>query len=161
MGLAGTAPAPLPRMPVVVGIANTNEDIIDLLRLVMEKEGFAAAAIHLVDIKNGRSDFNDFIEQHDPAAIIFDIPPPYDDNWTFVSTLRRLPSMERRGVVITTTHTAHLERLVGESTGAVEIIGKPNDTYDVVEAVKRELRRVGKLDLIGWAASKGPLSGLI
>jgi DNA-binding response OmpR family regulator len=143
-------------MPVVVGIANTNEDIIDLLRVVMEKEGFATAVIHLVDIKNGRADFNDFVEQHDPAAIIFDIPPPYDDNWTFVSTLRRLPSMQRRGVVITTTHKAHLERLVGESTGAVEIVGKPNDSYDVLLAVKRELRRVGKLDLPEWGASKGP-----
>lgn len=134
-------------MPLVVGIANTNEDIIQLLRLVLEKEGFATAVFHLVDIKNGRSDFNDFVEQQDPAAIIFDIPPPYDDNWTVVSTLRRLPIMQHRGVVITTTHKVHLERLAGESTGAVEIIGKPNDTQDVLEAVKRELRRVGKLGI--------------
>ena len=130
-------------MPIVVGIANTNEDIIDLLRVVMEREGFATAVIHLVDIKNGRADFNDFVKQHDPAAIIFDIPPPYDDNWTVVSTLRLLPSMQRRGVVITTTHKAHLERLVGP-TEAVEIVGKPNDTQEVLEAVKRELRRVGR-----------------
>lgn len=133
-------------MPTVVGIANTNDDIIELLRLVLEKEGFATAVIHLVDIKNGRADFNEFVEEQDPAAIIFDIPPPYDDNWTVVSTLRRLPVMQGRGVVITTTHKAHLERLVGESTGAVEIIGKPNDTSDVLEAVKRELRRTGKSD---------------
>jgi CheY-like chemotaxis protein len=132
-------------MPIVVGIANTNEDIIDLLRVVMEREGFATAVIHLVDIKNGRADFNDFVEQHDPAAIIFDIPPPYDDNWTVVSTLRLLPSMQGRGVVVTTTHKAHLERLVGP-TEAVEIVGKPNDAQDVLDAVKRELRRFGRLD---------------
>jgi len=90
-------------------------------------------------------------EQHDPAAIIFDIPPPYDDNWTVVSTLRLLPSMHDRGVVITTTHKAHLERRVGP-TEAVEIVGKPNDTQEVLEAVKREL------DSIGWGASKGPPS---
>ena len=125
---------------MTVAIANTNEDIIDLLRIVMEKEGFATAVIHLADIKNGRADFNAFVEQHDPAAIIFDIPPPYDDNWTVVNTLRSLPVMEDRGVVITTTHKAHLERLVG-ATGAVEIIGKPNDTLEVLEAVKRELGR--------------------
>jgi CheY-like chemotaxis protein len=136
--------APALDMPPVVGIANTNEDIIELLRVVLERDGLATAVIHLVDIKNGRADFNDFLGKHDPAAIVFDIPPPYDDNWTVVSTLRTLPQMERRGVVITTTHRAHLERLVGP-TGAVEIVGKPNDTQDVLEAVKRELRRVGRL----------------
>jgi len=132
-------------MPPVVGIANTNEDIIELLRMVMEREGFATAVIHLVDIKNGRADFNDFLGKHDPAAIVFDIPPPYDDNWTVVSTLRKLPAMERRGVVITTTHKAHLEKLVGP-TGAVEIVGKPNDTQEVLHAVKRELHRVRRLN---------------
>jgi CheY-like chemotaxis protein len=132
-------------MSMVIGIANTNDDIIDLFRMVFEKEGFSTAVIHLVDIKNGKSDFPQFVEQHDPATIVFDIPPPYDDNWTFVCTLRRLPCMEGRGVVITTTHKPHLERLVGESTGAVEIIGKPNDTFDVLEAVKRELHRVGRI----------------
>ena len=133
-------------MPTVVAIANTNDDIIELLRMVLERDGFATAVVHLVDIKNGRADFTEFLEQHDPAGIIFDIPPPYDDNWTFVATLRQLPAMTERAVVITTTHKAHLERLVGESTGAVEIIGKPNDTYEVLEAVKRELRRMGRMD---------------
>ena len=132
-------------MPAVVGIANTNDDIIELLRMVMEREGFATAVIHLVDIKNGRANFNEFLDKHDPAAIVFDIPPPYDDNWTFVSTLRTLPAMEGRGVVITTTHKAHLEKLVGP-TGAVEIIGKPNDTHEVLQAVRRELHRLGRLD---------------
>ena len=96
-----------------------------------------------MDIKNGRADFNEFVARHDPAAIIFDIPPPYDANWTFVSTLRQLPGMHGRGVVITTTHKAHLERLVGP-TEAVEIVGKPNDTQQVLEAVKRELHRLGR-----------------
>ena len=132
-------------MPTVVGIANTNEDIIELLRMVLERDGLATAVIHLVDIKNGRADFNEFLDRHDPAAIVFDVPPPYDDNWTVVSTLRKLPNMEHRGVVVTTTHKAHLEKLVGP-TGAVEIVGKPNDTHEVLEAVKRELRRVGRLD---------------
>jgi CheY-like chemotaxis protein len=133
-------------MSMVIAIANTNDDIIELFRVVLERDGFATAVVHLVDIKNGRADFTEFLERHDPAGIIFDIPPPYDDNWTFVATLRQLPAMRQRAVVITTTHKEHLERLVGESTGAVEIVGKPNDTYEVLEAVKRELRRIGRMD---------------
>lgn len=126
-------------MPVV-GIANTNDDIIELLRIALEQEGFATAMVHIPDVKHGRSNFNEFLGRHDPDVIVFDIPPPYDDNWTFVTTLCQLPAMHGRGVVITTTHKLHLERLVG-ATGAVEIVGKPNDTSEVIEAVKRELEK--------------------
>jgi len=62
-------------MPVVA-IANTNEDIIELLRVALEQEGFATALVYLTDVKNGRSDFNEFMGRHDPDVIVFDIPPP-------------------------------------------------------------------------------------
>jgi len=122
---------------IVVGIANTNDDIIELLRLACERQGWTTAKIHLLDIKAGRSDFAAFLKLHDPAALVFDIPPPYDLNWTFVGTLRELPQMRGRGIVVTTTHKRHLEELVGKDTGAVEIVGKPNDIQEVVDALRR------------------------
>jgi CheY-like chemotaxis protein len=123
----------------VVAIANTNDDIIELLRLACERQGWTTATIHLPDVKAGRSDFAAFLKLHDPAAIIFDIAPPYDANWAFVETLRVLPDMRGRGVVVTTTHKRHLEGLLGKSTGALEIIGKPNDIQEVIDAVRRAL----------------------
>jgi CheY-like chemotaxis protein len=47
--------------------------------------------------------------------------------------------MQDRAVVFTTTHKPHLERLVGLATSAVEIVGKPSDINDVMQAVKRAL----------------------
>ena len=126
---------------VVIGIANTSEDIIDLLRLGFERAGCATAAIHLPDVKAGRASFEDFLRRHDPAGLVIDISPPYDDNWRFVSQLRSLPAMRGRRVVITTTNVRHLTRLAGEDTGALEIIGKPNDIQEVVEAMRRALAK--------------------
>lgn len=126
---------------IVIGIANTSDDIIELLRLGFERAGWTAATIHLPDVKAGRANFEEFLRLHDPAGIVIDISPPYDANWTFVKQLRSLPAMRGRAVVITTTNVRHLARLSGEDTGAIEIIGKPNDIQEVVEAMRRALAK--------------------
>jgi len=126
---------------VVIGIANTSDDIIELLRLACEHQGWTTAAIHLPDVKAGRTSFEEFLHLHDPAGLIIDIAPPYDDNWRFVSQLRSLPAMRGRRVVITTTNVRHLGRLAGEETGAIEIVGKPNDIQEVMDAMRRALAK--------------------
>jgi len=126
---------------VVIGIANTSEDIIELLRLAFERAGWTTAAIHLPDVKAGRVSFEEFLRRHDPAGLVIDIAPPYDDNWRFVAQLRALDIMRRRAVVITTTNVRHLTRLSGEETGALEIVGKPNDIEAVVDAMRRALAK--------------------
>jgi hypothetical protein len=49
--------------------------------------------------------------------------------------------MRDRTVVITTTNVRHLARLSGEETGAIEIVGKPNDIEAVVDAMRRALAK--------------------
>jgi CheY-like chemotaxis protein len=124
---------------VVIGIANTSDDIVELLRLAFERAGYTTASVHLPDVKAGRASFEDFLRTHDPAGLVIDIAPPYDDNWRFVKQLRSLPAMRGRRVVITTTNVRHLTRLADEETGAIEIVGKPNDIQQVVDAMRRAL----------------------
>jgi DNA-binding NtrC family response regulator len=69
-------------------------------------------------------------------VLIYDVSPPYEQNWTFLNLLRRLDVMQGRRLVITTTHKANLESLVGP-TEAIEILGKPYDLEVVMRAVKR------------------------
>jgi len=128
----------------VIGIANTSEDIIELLRFAFERAGWTTATVHLPDVKAGRESFEDFLRRHEPAGVVIDVAPPYDDNWTFVKQLRSLPAMQGRAVVITTTNVRHLARLSGEDTGALEIIGKPNDIQEIVEAMRRALAHRGR-----------------
>lgn len=126
---------------VVIGIANTSDDIIELLRLAFERAGWTTAAIHLPDVKAGRASFEDFLRAHEPAGLVIDIAPPYDDNWRLVKQLRSLPAMRGRAVVITTTNVRHLARLADEETGAIEIVGKPNDIQQIVDAMQRALAK--------------------
>ena len=121
-----------------VAIVNSSEDTVEALRLFFEQQGFETVSAHVDEIKRGVTDFVEFLKTHDPRALVYDISPPYDHNWTFLKLLRSSEAMRGRVVIATTTHKANLERLVGP-TDAIEIIGKPYDLQQVVTAVQRAL----------------------
>ena len=123
-----------------VAIFNTSADTVEALRVFLQQEGFETVTAHIDEIKRGLIDFVDFLERHDPRALVYDVAPPYDHNWTFLKLLRSSEAMRGRIVVITTTHKANLEKLVGP-TEAIEIIGKPYDLRQVVATVKRALAK--------------------
>ena len=58
-----------------VAVINSNEDIIEFLRLLLEDEGFHAVGEHLVSFKKGRVDFAAFCQQHQPEVFVLDIAP--------------------------------------------------------------------------------------
>src|SRR5260221_10333433 len=81
-----------------------------------------------------------FIEQHDPSAVVIDISMPYAHNWTFVRLIRDSASMRDRPLVLTTTNKRALEELVGP-TDTIEIVGKPYEPDEVLEAVRKAIDR--------------------
>ena len=123
-----------------VAVINSNEDIIELLRLLLEDEGFHAVGEHLVSFKKGRADFAAFCQEHQPEVFVLDIAPPYEENWTFFNLLRDSKAAEGIPFVLTTTNKDVLEKFVGQ-TDTIEIIGKPFDIEEVVKAVKTALKR--------------------
>ena len=122
----------------VVAVINSNADTVEMLRLALQLEGFESVTAHIDEIKRGLLDFPRFLEEHDPRVVIYDIPPPYDQNWEFLKLLRTTDAMRDRAVVVTTTHKGHLEQLVGP-TDAIEIVGKPYDLNQVIRAVRQAL----------------------
>jgi CheY-like chemotaxis protein len=122
-----------------VAIFNSSEDTVEMLRMTFEAAGFQTVAGHLPDIKRGQVDFVEFIAQHDPAAVVIDIPMPYADNWNFVRLLRDSDSMRGRPLVLTTTNKRALDEIAGP-TDTVEIVGKPYEPQALLEAVRKAMR---------------------
>jgi len=121
-----------------VAIVNSSDDTIALLRAVFEHAGFQTVSAHVPDIRAGRLDFIQFLEQHEPAAVVYDVSMPYAENWKFLNLLRDSEHMRERAVVVTTTNKRALDSMVGP-TEAIEIIGKPYEPDAVLAAVRRGL----------------------
>ena len=125
----------------IIAVFNASGDTVELLRTALESQGFHTVIGHIPDVKSGELDLVAFIEDHTPAVIVYDISPPYDANWTFLRLVQNLEPVKGRPFVITTTNKPALDKLVGE-TEALEIIGKPYDLAQVVDAVRAALARL-------------------
>jgi DNA-binding response OmpR family regulator len=120
----------------VVAVINSSEDILDLIREMLEDE-FAVVTGHVDDFKRGRADFDTFLDQHRPQVVVWDISPPYEDNWEyFQQEVRNRAKVRGFAYVVTTTNQRILTSLVGE-TGAIEIVGKPYDLDHLATSVRR------------------------
>jgi len=113
----------------VVAVVNTNDDLVMALRSRLIDEGYQIAIAHIRDIKTGRTDFGAFITSHRPDTIVYDIAIPYEDNWTFLETLRTLPACRDCNFIVTTVNKRVMEQRVGK-TGVIELVGGHADDFE-------------------------------
>ena len=128
------------RAPDVVAIINTSPDTIELLRMTLQPAGIVVASAYTYEIRDGKVDLNAFMAAHRPQVIIYDVAPPYDANWRLLQHLRRNPVMQGVRWVVTTTNTAHVEKLAGKDEQVHEVVGKPYDLDRIAAATKEALR---------------------
>ena len=126
--------------PPVVAIFNSLDDILDMVRLAFEAQGFVTATARLADIQSGVLDLIAFVEEHKPVALVYDLPRPYEANWNVLRMLRETDSLQDLVWVITTTNKEALELAVPR-TNAIEIVlGKPYTVDEVIDAVRKGLQ---------------------
>ena len=123
-----------------VAIINSSEEIIETLQLLLDEAGYHTVGAHVLDFKKGKRDFVAFCQEQNPQVILFDIAPPYEENWKFLQLLRDTKEVEGRTLIMTTTNKVRLEQLVGP-IDALEIVGKPFDLDEIVRSVKTTLHR--------------------
>jgi len=126
--------------PDVVAVINTSPDTVEMLRTTLERAGFVVITGYTFDIRDGRLDIDAFVTRHQPRVVVYDVAPPYDQNWRLFQHVRSLESMKTRTFVITSTNPKHLERLVGRDDRIYEIVGRPLDLDAVVTAVKEAFK---------------------
>ena len=126
--------------PPVILIINTSPDVVEMLRLAFEHAGIVAVSTFTHHIRGGLIDIEAFVRQHEPKAVIYDIAPPYANNWLLFQHVAHLPAMQLP-VVITTTNKAHVEKLAaGSDLRIFEIVGLPYDLNALVDEVRQAIR---------------------
>jgi DNA-binding NarL/FixJ family response regulator len=125
--------------PPVVAILNTNDDVVEMLRIVVEEAGYVAVSMHVDAIRRGEQSLADFIAEHDPQVIIYDLPPPYERNWRHFEHIRESKSIRGRKFVVTSTNARQVRAFAGDAVPVYEIVGKPYDINEIVKAVSRAL----------------------
>jgi CheY-like chemotaxis protein len=124
----------------VVAILDTSPDTVQLLRGVVQQAGFTVVSAYIHDIRDGRADIEAFLRAHQPAAIVYDIAVPYEENWRFFQHIRSLEICARCQFVVTTTNAREVAALAGSEQHLHEIVGKPYDLAEVARAVKEAVR---------------------
>lgn len=129
--------------PGVVALFNASDDTIDMIQglLTQSKGEQSLIWCHFADLKRGIVNFDKYMDKHNPEVVIFDLSPPYDENWRFFKTMRDAPTMKRRGVVLTTTNKNRLDEVLGEDSHALEVVGRAKDLAEIGAAIKSETRR--------------------
>lgn len=120
----------------LVAIFNSCNEAIAAICAALERQGFATVSARLTDIQNGTLDLVAFIDEHDPDAVVYDLPRPYEQHWNFLRLMKETDSLKDRRWVLTTTDREALVAAVGATDVVEIIIGQPYGTEEVVAAVR-------------------------
>jgi len=134
----------------IVALFNASDDTIDMVQKLLIESGGEQSLIwcHFADLKKGIIDFGKYMVRHNPEVVIFDLSPPYDENWKYFKTMRDDKKMQGRGVVLTTTNKARLDEVLGEDSHALEVVGKIHDLQQIDAAIKVETRKAAAARLV-------------
>src|ERR1700730_18306565 len=126
----------------IVALFNASDDTIDMVQKLLTDAGNEQTVIwcHFADLKKGIVDFGKYMDRHNPEVVIFDLSPPYDENWIFFKTMRDATTMKGRGVVLTTTNKNRLDEVLGEDSHALEVVGRSKDLLQIGAAIEAETR---------------------
>jgi len=113
-------------------VVDDERNIVDLVRLYMEKEGFAVAAAY-----DGEEALA-LHTRHDPDLVILDLMLPKIDGLDVCREIRRRGDTP---VLMLTARSDDIDAIVGLELGAADYVTKPFNPRALVARVKAILRR--------------------
>ena len=115
-------------------IVDDDQNICELLRLYIEKEGFD------VRIANDGRKALEIFEEYNPDLILLDIMLPELDGWQVCREVRK---KSKCPIIMLTAKGEVFDKVLGLELGADDYVVKPFETKEVVARIKAVLRRYG------------------
>jgi DNA-binding response OmpR family regulator len=119
----------------LIAVMNSSRDLVTVLQDALTQDGFRTVTL-VSSIVGGADSPLAFLRQHQPAAVVYSLSPPYRESWDILQEVRRQWSAGH--FVITTTNIGGLRSCVGPAE-ALELIGKPFDLDEITGALRRVL----------------------
>ena len=121
----------------VAAVFNSSDDMVELLRMMLETNGFVVVSGHIADLRRARIDLKALVEQNRPAVVVYDLVPPYEAQWAFLDHLRQVSPLRGIPFVVTSTNARMARELAGRTEEVIEILGRPFEMEELLAAVKR------------------------
>jgi len=118
-------------------IVDDDQNICELLRLYVEKEGYDATIAG-----DGREALTKF-QALDPILILLDIMLPELDGWQVCREIRKT---SRCPIIMLTAKGEVFDKILGLELGADDYVVKPFEAKEVIARIKAVLRRTGSED---------------
>lgn len=113
-------------------VVDDDKNICELLRLYLEKEGFAVTMAY-----DGNAALQEFEKLH-PDLVLLDVMMPGMDGW---EVCRRIRQDSKTPIIMLTAKGETYDKVLGLELGADDYIIKPFDSKELVARVKAVLRR--------------------
>ena len=115
-------------------VVDDERNIVELIRLYMEKEGFETVCAYSGD--EALSKFRD----ERPDLIVLDLMLPGIDGWQVCREIRKTSSVP---IIMLTAKSETFDKVLGLELGADDYITKPFEAKELLARVKAVLRRSG------------------
>lgn len=124
---------------IKVAVMNTSKEITEMLTEILNDADYATTAVFTYKFKNQEEEFDRYVKENNPDVILYDIAPPYRENYFLFKRLYKRITVSQIPFVLTTTNKEALESFVGP-TNTFELIGKPYDLQEILDAVEKAFR---------------------
>ena len=113
-------------------IVDDDENICELLRLYLEKDGFDTV------VANDGEQAVDYASKYSPDLILLDIMLPKLDGWQVCREIRKTSDVP---IIMLTAKGETFDKILGLELGADDYVSKPFDAKEVIARIKAVLRR--------------------
>jgi len=113
-------------------IVDDDENICELLRLYLQKDGFETAVAY-----DGEQAL-EVAQKYLPDLILLDIMMPKLDGWQVCREIRKISDTP---IIMLTAKGETFDKILGLELGADDYVSKPFDTKEVIARIKAVLRR--------------------